>query len=279
MFTLIIVVILWKKHKCSYLDLRTRHLFLLVKQYGYKYLRGDEMQGSRKLNLDIEYIYHSGFKVETKDSVLIFDYYQGAVELPEGKKIYVFSSHAHPDHFNPEILLWQKNHPTLQYIFSSDIRESILLQEGNYTFLEPYTEAIIDGLKIKTYGSTDEGVSFLIELPDPSGVSIFHAGDLNWWHWWGESPQEIQRAEKLFKEEMAKIKGTSIDLAFFPVDPRLEHYYSIGGEYFIQEIKPKVFVPMHFGENYEEIRSFVKKASSSPTKVIEINQRNQSFTV
>ena len=28
--------------------------------------------------------------------------------------------------------------------------------------------------------STDEGVAFLVEV---NGVVIYHAGDLNWWHW------------------------------------------------------------------------------------------------
>lgn len=234
------------------------------------------MQDSRKFNLDMEYIYHSGFKVETKDFVLIFDYYQGAVELPEGKKIYVFSSHAHPDHFNPDILQWEKKHPNLQYIFSSDIKEYPPLQGSNYVFLDPYTEIALENLKVKTFGSTDEGVSFLVETED---ISIFHAGDLNWWHWWGETLEEIKMAEKMFKEEIARMKGTSIDLAFFPVDPRLEHYYSIGGEYFIQELKPRIFVPMHFGDHYEKIKSFGEKTSSSSTMVIEITQRNQHFTL
>ncbi|NMA69557.1 MAG: MBL fold metallo-hydrolase [Desulfitobacterium sp.] len=229
----------------------------------------------KELNLNIEYVYHSGFKLETTDSVIIFDYYQGPIELPKDKKIYVFSSHAHPDHFNPQILHWQEEYPELKYIFSSDIKEAIPSSRDNYIYLEPYSETNIDSLKIKTYGSTDEGVSFFVELNE--GKSIFHAGDLNWWHWWGESPEEIKLAEKMFKEEISKIKGIAIDLAFFPVDPRLEHYYSIGGEYFIQEVKPKIFVPMHFGDNYGEIKKFVEKMTSSPTQVIEIKSETKSF--
>lgn len=233
----------------------------------------------KKMNLSFEYIFHSGFKVETNDLVMIFDYYQGPVELPKDKKIYVFSSHAHLDHFNPQILLWQEEHPALKYIFSSDIKGAIPTPKDNYLFMEPYAEALIDSLKIKTYGSTDEGVSFFVQLTENDGVTIFHAGDLNWWHWWGESPEEIKLAEKMFKEEMAKIKGLAIDLAFFPVDPRLEHYYDIGGEYFIQEVQPKIFVPMHFGDHYGEIEKFAAKMASSPTQVIKIKERNQKFSI
>lgn len=33
--------------------------------------------------------------------------------------------------------------------------------------------------------STDEGVAFLVTA---EGRTVFHAGDLNWWHWEGEDP-------------------------------------------------------------------------------------------
>ena len=52
----------------------------------------------------ITYIGHSGFLVELKKSLLLFDYYEGALPaLSHEKQLYVFASHRHPDHFNPEI--------------------------------------------------------------------------------------------------------------------------------------------------------------------------------
>ncbi|HHY28502.1 MAG TPA: MBL fold metallo-hydrolase [Desulfitobacterium dehalogenans] len=235
----------------------------------------------KKLGLRIEYIYHSGFTVETDRDFLVFDYYQGQIQFPSNKRIFFFSSHAHPDHYNPEIFHWQTQYPDIHYILSSDIQGHPQLPQiqENLTFLSPYEEVHRDDLKIRTYGSTDVGISFLVELDVKEGIHLFHAGDLNWWHWWGEPQEDILWAEKMFKEEIAKIKEERIDIAFFPVDPRLEQYYSIGAEYFIQEINPQVLVPMHFGEDYKSVQSFVEKMASSSTEILGIPQSNQYFAI
>lgn len=235
----------------------------------------------KNFGLKVEYIEHSGFKVETDNYVLVFDYYQGFIQFPINKKIYVFSSHAHGDHFNPDILEWQKDHPNIHYIFSSDIKGDVHLPHNteNITFLAPYEKIHLDGLKIKAYGSTDIGISFLLELVDYGGTHIFHAGDLNWWHWWGEPQEDIQRAEKMFKEEITKIEGEPLDIAFFPVDPRLEQFYSLGGQYFIQAVKPHIFFPMHFWNQFDTTKKFAEKMAGTPTRIFEINHSNQSFMI
>ncbi|GAB6178781.1 MBL fold metallo-hydrolase [Desulfotomaculum defluvii] len=225
-------------------------------------------------NLRIEYIYHSGFVVESETALFVFDYYQGSVNLKKDKQIYVFSSHAHHDHFNPVIFEWQGERLDIQYILSSDIYSQLspMHTSANLTFLSPYEEKKIGDIQIKAYGSTDEGISFLIKH---NGSHIFHAGDLNWWYWWGETKEEIEKAEKMFKEEISKLKGEIIDIAFFPVDPRLEHNYSLGAEYFIQEVKPKFLIPMHFWENTEVISQFADKMKNSTTKVITLTDSKE----
>jgi L-ascorbate metabolism protein UlaG (beta-lactamase superfamily) len=228
-------------------------------------------------NIRIEYVYHSGFIVEIGKKCLVFDYFQGLVDLKD-KDIYVFSSHAHSDHFNPLILDWQKERPDIQYILSSDIRSCISIAQArdNMTFISPYEEKQVAQINVKAYNSTDEGVSFLVQC---DGVNLFHAGDLNWWYWWNDSKEEIEKAEKLFKEEVSNIKGEDIDIAFFPVDPRLEHNYSLGAEFFIQEVGPKVLIPMHFGVEVGEVKKFVNKMKSSSTKIIELTQRGQEVVL
>ena len=52
----------------------------------------------------ITHIYHSGFVLELNETVLIFDWYSG--ELPSfdtSKKVIVFVTHGHPDHYSPRI--------------------------------------------------------------------------------------------------------------------------------------------------------------------------------
>jgi len=224
-----------------------------------------------KLNVKVENVYHSCFTVETENYYLIFDYYKGQVELKD-KKTLVFVSHGHGDHFNPEIFTWNDRVKDISYIISSDVKLTSI--SDNIHLINPYESLTLDGVNIKSFGSTDAGVSFLINLDN---ISIFHAGDLNWWHWDDNSEEENLHEEKIFKEEVERIKGEKIDIAFFPVDPRLGAAFYYGGEYFIREVKPKYFIPMHFGDKYSVSTDFTHKIKDTSTKIVEICHNNQHF--
>ena len=123
-------------------------------------------------------------------------------------------------------------------------------------------------LTIKAFGSTDVGISFLIET---EGRRIFHAGDLNNWHWKDEStPQEVAEAEGNYLKELDIIaKETSVmDLVMFPVDPRLGTDFMRGAQQFIDRIKTSVFVPMHFWERPAEVMAFGPYAESKGCRYI-----------
>ena len=55
-----------------------------------------------------------------------------------------------------------------------------------------------------SFDSTDIGTSFRVVLKD-EGVTLFHAGDFNWWDWTGEPQEQRKLAENAFR------KGPSID--------------------------------------------------------------------
>lgn len=242
-------------------------------------------------DVKINYLYNSGYFIETKNYILIIDYYLdistsyiksisngtiGEADLKKNKKIFVFCSHSHKDHFNPVIFEWKSFIQDINYILSSDIQ--ICDVDEKIYFVEPYANLTIDGIHIKTYGSTDIGVSFYIEV---DGITIFHAGDLNWWHWWDEDKSYNEKAEKNFKEEIDKLKGIESDIAFFPVDPRLKESYSLGGEYFIKSVNPKIFIPMHFGDNYEITKLFAKHIErlDLPIKIMKLAYRGQEMKI
>ncbi len=109
------------------------------------------------------------------------------------------------------------------------------------------------------------------------GLSIFHAGDLNWWHWSGETKEERDYAEKIFKAEMEKIIGQQMDIAFFPVDRRLEEAYCMGAEYFAAKIKPKLLLPMHFGNDYGSSKAFAERAKILGIPTTEISHKGQEI--
>lgn len=240
-----------------------------------------------KLNLKINYLYNSAFIIETSKHYLIFDYYlddpissadnlsKGVIrvnEFSEEKDILVFASHSHGDHYSPLIFDWERTRGDIKYILSSDI--VLKNEKANIHMISPYEEIVIEHIRIKAFGSTDLGVSFLINV---EGKNIFHAGDLNWWHWWDEPDKDNKNAEKMFKQEIEKLKGNQMDLAFFPVDPRLKEFYYLGPQYFVKQLSPAILIPMHFREDYKITETFCENFKELETKLIEIDHRGQEI--
>jgi len=236
----------------------------------------------------ITHLFHSGYAVETAEHFLVFDYYQPSPRKNSGiaegiitddylktkKNILVFVSHNHADHFDPAILKWGKNNPAITYILSSDVLA--ITNQLKHHALSPYEEINVNQVTIKTFGSTDQGISFLLKV---DGLTIFHAGDLNWWHWTGESLDEQASAASAFKTEIDKIvaQAIDIDIAFFPIDRRMEEFYSLGAEYFADKLKPKLLVPMHFGNDFAVTQDFAKKAKTLLINTVEISHKGQEI--
>lgn len=236
--------------------------------------------------MKVYYVYHSCFIIETDSTFLIFDYFNNKGSsnqdfdfnellinaLNSHKALYVFSSHSHHDHFNTEILSWCNKKEDTYYILSSDIK--LYTNLDKLYMLNKNEEISINNVNINTFGSTDEGISFLVSVDD---CNIFHAGDLNWWKWMDDTPEEEKEMENAFKSILKDIiiKDVNIDIAFFPVDGRLENNYMYGGKYFIEQIRPKVFIPMHFWEDYSTIYNFKNTQLQTYTKIIELNHNNE----
>ena len=228
----------------------------------------------------ITFLAHSGFAVETASCFFLFDYCPSLVKDPiitpellqTKQNIYVFVSHSHGDHYDPAILRWAKVNPAITYIFSSDI----VFNHGSVRcqVLSAYEKWNDPNIQVETFGSTDAGISFLIQV---DGLAIFHAGDLNWWRWSGETQAEQDHAEKIFKAEMAKIAGRKIDIAFFPVDRRLEEHYCLGAEYFADMMKPKLLIPMHFGVDFAATKAFAARAKMHSVPTVEITHGGQKI--
>lgn len=225
-----------------------------------------------KKRIKVEYIYHSGYAIETENYFMVFDYFKGDIELPD-KPVIVFVSHSHPDHFNEDIFKWTLASDDITYILSDDI---MVPSNGRIRLMGPYERLDFTDFSVETFGSTDQGVSFLVKV---DGVSIFFAGDLHWWHWEEDSSEEKALMERDFKREIDRIRDKQIDLAFFPVDPRLGNHYSMGGKYFIDNIKPKHFFPLHFGDNFEIINEFINIPMVNNTHIHDIHKRNQIFDI
>lgn len=227
----------------------------------------------------LTYIYHSSFALETGAFNAVFDYFtdrDGGAKIREllndEKKLYVFSSHSHSDHFNPEILRWKKRGEPAAYVFSSDIADFRALRHSEILYMsknDSYTDA---NLRVNAFGSTDAGVSFMLEA---RGRKIFHAGDLNNWHWSSEStPEEAAKAGCDFLRELEDIwvYTDNVDLAMFPVDARMGAGFDLGARQFLDRIKVGYFSPMHFEwpeAGMEKARGLKSYAESRGAKFID----------
>lgn len=225
--------------------------------------------------MELTYLYNSGFVLENEGQTLIFDYYHDSPQKYVHKKalknegvVYVFCSHSHADHYNKEILTWKQQRSGIIYIFAKEILDSGLTEADDAVYLDKLETYQDNKMKVTAYGSTDIGGSFLIEL---NGKSIFHAGDLNNWHWKEESTEEeVKEAENYYHKELKLLANDvkHIDLAMFPVDSRLGKDYMRGAEEFVKSIKVDWFAPMHFREHYKEAAAFGSFARQYGTKCI-----------
>ena len=223
-------------------------------------------------DIAIEYLGGSGFLVAIGETGLLFDASEHGGDkriLPEKetlaqfKKLYVFVSHRHDDHFSETI--YDLCGEDAVYIVGFDVP-----QPYRGVRMNPGEERGFGSVNVHACGSTDEGVSFLVEY---AGVTLFHAGDLNFWHWRDESSiNEIKAAEKAFYDCVEQIPHKDIDVAFFPVDPRQGSMYDAGAGYFVMTVKPRVMIPMHFQGRGDVAMRFAITGETKHTKIVALEQ-------
>ena len=124
------------------------------------------------------YIYHSGFIIEGKEFAILIDYYRDTPEsyvyrhfLKRPGRLYILSSHAHPDHFKPGNTLLEIG-KTGHSVYP--VRRYPRQPKGVFSrchFPKKGEEWNDDLLKIEAFGSTDIGISFLLDVADKR---IFH---------------------------------------------------------------------------------------------------------
>lgn len=200
----------------------------------------------------LTYIFHSGFAYEGEDVTLVFDFWKDpAAVLPRllrrDAPLYVLASHFHEDHFNPEVLAWADRRPDIRYLLSKDIlKRRRAVREAATAWMAKGAVYEDDRVRVTAFGSTDSGVSWLVET---EGLTLFHAGDLNNWHWTDESTsEEVRQAEKMYLGELKDIRKQvgRMDVAMFPVDARIGSDYMRGARQFLERFPCRLFVPMHF---------------------------------
>ena len=243
--------------------------------------------------MQVTFLDHSGFLVETDVVTLLFDWWKG--ELPAmkpGVPLYVFASHRHEDHFNTQIFAldtWKEEvlddgDRDVYFLLGKGV--SLDLRRRRLWGISPETAGKIrvcqggqvlslPQAEIETLTSTDEGVAFLVTLPD--GRTVFHAGDLNWWHWEGEDKGWNRNMEANFKRYTQPLQGRRIDLAMLPLDPRLGEAGFWGPAYFLEKADIRRFLPMHQWGDFDFTRKFLEKHPAFTDLAAPVERTGQTF--
>lgn len=227
------------------------------------------------------FLAHSGFLVELPSVTLLFDWWKG--ELPPLRPevpLLVFSSHRHEDHFKPEIFTLD----AAAFLLGKDIKLSPRNRERWGLSEEPAAKCIpmggnetaspLPGVTAETLPSTDEGVAFLVTA---DGQTVFHAGDLNWWHWEGEDLGWNRNMEVNFKRYTEPLRGRHIDLAMLPLDSRLGEDGFRGPRYFLELADIRRFLPMHQWEDFDFTAKFLTRYPGFAAQTVPVSREGQTF--
>lgn len=227
-----------------------------------------------ELSVDIGYgeakvwfLGHSGWAVKTQNHFLVIDYFcntwdrkaddsclaSGCI-IPDQLKdmnVTVFSTHSHGDHYDPRIFNWKESIPDIEYVLCWEQNT-----EGNeYTYVPIHEEKEIEDMNVYAHYSTDLGGGYLIEV---DGLKILHMGD----HANGEDDLMAAYTDEI---DILAQRTDEIDILFAGIrgcslgEPQ---QVKQGIYYTLENLQPKLFVPMHAGAHSFAYKSFVEQAQN-----------------
>lgn len=221
----------------------------------------------------VTHLYHSGFLIELKNRTLLFDWYPVSQEMlahdlglirPD-RKLYVFVSHAHSDHYVPVIWQLAERFPACDptFIVDAPISHNAPPElDLDVVACEPEQIYEIDeGMEVTTLNSTDEGLAFCVDV---DGRTIYHAGDLSVW-WWPERDRKLNEfSEAQCTYFLEVLEGKRIELAMLPITPRAGAEGDRGIELFMKQVGADVVVPMHYRDMRAEAMALADSARLAP---------------
>lgn len=258
--------------------------------------------------MTVTFIAHSAFLVEWDRFYTLFDYvyhedYTAPLPpLDPAKPLLVFASHAHEDHFDGRVFGLLEQYPLTQFYLSHDIRMAERYRKRMGISDEAFarctrlradevllTSAGGEELSIRTVRSTDIGCAYLL---CSEGKLVYHAGDLNWWHWESEGTaycgtmaanyrRAMERLRDAVRDEAADAGLTEeLTAAMVPLDPRLgEAAEGMGIEGLMKYVPTRTVFPMHLWKKYETIDRFRAAHPTLAPHIAQIGREGQRFEV
>ncbi|ACS79792.1 MBL fold metallo-hydrolase [Maridesulfovibrio salexigens] len=204
------------------------------------------------MQVRIVHIFHNCFVIDAGENCYVFDIpadrfrskkvLSALQESLAGRKVTVFFSHSHLDHFAPDYREVCASAASLQAVISDDIEEMYPdLDFSDALIVEPDEKYDFHELEIETLMSNDLGVAFLFS--DAGGLRVYNGGDLACWDWETASQNELDFTRSFFRSAVDRVVDYGVQIAFSNVDRRLESL--AGGGELARAVKPQVFVPTH----------------------------------
>ncbi len=225
---------------------------------------------------------HSGFLVELPSVTLLFDWWKGALPpLRPGIPLLVFASHRHEDHFSPQIFSLNAHAFLLgcDFQLSPRSRQAWGLSEETAAQCVCLGEQVrfspLPDVTVETLPSTDEGAAFLVSA---DGQTVFHAGDLNWWHWAGEDPDWNRTMAARFLRYTEPLRNRRLDLAMLPLDPRLGEDAFRGPKHILESADVRCFLPMHQWGDFGFTRTFLAQYPQFRSQTIPVTHDMQTVS-
>lgn len=232
----------------------------------------------------ITYIHHNCFILKEPSRTLLFDYPDDRFLTPgmreavtnelRGSKAFIFASHSHQDHFNPQLLNLAKIASQATFILSKDIikRHPQFGKVENCLIVKPSEAYELEKMGIRTFPSNDLGVAYLIQSNE---LTVYFGGDLAKWSWDDFTPKERRWMEEHFQKTIETLAKQPIDIAFENTDPRLPNWS--GAAEFLHTVKPKLFIPMHTFGDLDSLGRFMKDLGPTESKIFQYRETGEQI--
>lgn len=238
----------------------------------------------------VNYVAESCYNIEIEDYFLVFDYYNGILNIPDDKKTIFFTSSKNEGHYSEEILK-VSGMENFTYILNSDIAYSkdddnvIYLKDNklsienlkdlykskNVNFLEKDSTCKINkDLVIDTISYENKGMAFIIKAYD---FTIFYGGDLFLTDVVLDRDNLISYLYEIYETY------DEIDLAFFPLLKENGEKNFDRAKDFIEILNPQILFPTNFDEDRKISEDFLKFQTFDETDIRPVGENNTEFII
>ena len=238
----------------------------------------------------VTYVAENCYSIEIGDYFLVFDYYNGILNIPDDKKLVFFATSKKKGHYSPEILkLFDMNN--VKYLLATDIaydrsdgkviylknkelsieRLKELYKKMNVTFIKEYKNIkVAKDLDVFSYGASDTGLSLVIRIYD---FLIFYTGD----SFFTEGQKSLEEVNNYLFDIYEDF--LDVDLSFFPIKTDEGEKIYERARAFTEVLDPQILFPLNVGDELEDTRDFKNYLGNTDTDVRFLIEDNQSFVI